>query len=275
IQLYQLQQLKPRANKNKAQEENVFPPSNSSKPSFVPTIVVSLAKLAKEVLKIQDHVFCSRSSFIAQQKLSYNGSDLAFTPYNEYWKKMKKISVTHLFNAKKESKLVHLSELAMTLTNSIICRIGFGKNYNDDESSTILFLATTLLLFLPSKSSNTNNKFEKTPFKLVSRPPSSKGLPIIANLHQFNPINTYLYFFQLPKIYGPLIYLKLGFVPTIVVSSAKLAREVLKTQDHVFCSRPSIVGQKNCLTTAWTWLLHPTVTIGEKRRKFGSLISLA
>ncbi|KAL2892854.1 Cytochrome P450 71A9 [Bienertia sinuspersici] len=109
----------------------------------------------------------------------------------------------------------------------------------------VLFLATILLLFfLPSKSSNTANEFEKTPLTLVPHPPGPKGLPIIGNLHQFDPINTHLYFFQLCKKYGPLIYLKLGSVPTIVVSSSKLAREVFKTKDHVFCSRPSFVGQQ-------------------------------
>ncbi|KAL2892849.1 Cytochrome P450 71A9 [Bienertia sinuspersici] len=109
----------------------------------------------------------------------------------------------------------------------------------------LLFLATIFLLFfLSSKSSNTSNEFEKSPLKLVSHPPGPKGLPIIGNFHQFDPIKTHLYFFQLSKEYGPLIYLKLGFVPTIVVSSAKLAKEVLKIQDHVFCSRPSFVGQR-------------------------------
>ncbi|KAL2925366.1 Cytochrome P450 71A1 [Bienertia sinuspersici] len=32
-----------------------------------------------------------------------------------------------------ESKLVDLSALLLSLPNAIICRIGFGKNYNDDE----------------------------------------------------------------------------------------------------------------------------------------------
>ncbi|KAL2892856.1 Cytochrome P450 71A9 [Bienertia sinuspersici] len=109
----------------------------------------------------------------------------------------------------------------------------------------LLFFATICcLFFLPSRSSKTHNEFAKTPSKLVSHPPGPKGLPIIGNLHQFDPINTHLYFFQLSKKYGPLIYLKLGFVPTIIVSSTKLAKEVLKTQDHVFCSRPSLTGQQ-------------------------------
>ncbi|XP_021743803.1 cytochrome P450 83B1-like [Chenopodium quinoa] len=104
-----------------------------------------------------------------------------------------------------------------------------------------LFLAAiSLLHFLATKSSKNGGKSRW----LDPRPPGPKGLPFLGNLHQFDPIKTHLYFFKLSKIYGPLVYLKLGFVPTIVVSSPKLAKEVLKTQDHVFCSRPTFVGQQ-------------------------------
>ena len=38
--------------------------------------------------------------------------------------------------------------------------------------------------------------------------------------------------------YGPLMLLHLGHVPTFVVSSAKMAREMMKTHDVVFSNRP-------------------------------------
>eukprot|EP00262_Sarcandra_glabra_P015719 TRINITY_DN490_c0_g1_i2.p1 TRINITY_DN490_c0_g1~~TRINITY_DN490_c0_g1_i2.p1 ORF type:complete len:526 (+),score=47.01 TRINITY_DN490_c0_g1_i2:166-1578(+) len=41
---------------------------------------------------------------------------------------------------------------------------------------------------------------------------------------------------------GPILYLQLGRIPTIVISSARLAQLVLKTHDHAFASRPQLVA---------------------------------
>ncbi|XP_015087484.1 cytochrome P450 83B1-like [Solanum pennellii] len=119
-------------------------------------VVISSAKLAKEVLKIQDLAFCSRPSFLGQQKLSYNGHDIAFAPYNEYWKKMRKVCVTHLFSLKKvqsfssvredevsrmikkisqqaaASQITNLSNIVSSQTSTIICRIAFGTRYDEE-----------------------------------------------------------------------------------------------------------------------------------------------
>jgi len=43
---------------------------------------------------------------------------------------------------------------------------------------------------------------------------------------------------QLAQKYGPMMNLRLGFVPTIVVSSPKAAQLFLKTHDVIFASRP-------------------------------------
>ncbi|XP_059667751.1 cytochrome P450 71A1-like [Cornus florida] len=123
---------------------------------FVPTLVVSSAKMAKEVLKTHDLEFASRPSLLGQRKLSYNGLDVAFTPYSEYWREMRKICVLHLLNPKRvesfryiredevsrmikkisnfasASKLINLSEMLMSLTSAMICRIAFGKRYDDE-----------------------------------------------------------------------------------------------------------------------------------------------
>ncbi|KAM3327258.1 hypothetical protein P3S67_002384 [Capsicum chacoense] len=64
-------------------------------------VVVSSAKLAKEILKTQDLAFCSRASIPGQQKLSYNGQDVVFSPYNDYWRELQKICVLHVLSLKK------------------------------------------------------------------------------------------------------------------------------------------------------------------------------
>jgi len=116
-------------------------------------IVVSSPKLAKEVMKIHDLEFCGRPKLLGQQKLSYNGTDIAFSPYNSYWREIRKICVVHIlssirvsnfstirhFEVKQmirkismqasSSKVTNLSDALMSLTTTIICRIAFGRRY--------------------------------------------------------------------------------------------------------------------------------------------------
>ncbi|XP_057974549.1 6,7,8-trihydroxycoumarin synthase-like isoform X2 [Malania oleifera] len=128
----------------------------------VPAVVISSARVAKEVLKTHDLAVSGRPSMIGQQKLSYSGRDLAFSPHGDYWREVRKICMLHLFSTKKvlsfrsvreeeisrtlekiselsfSSKPVNLSEMMMCLTNSIICRIGFGKRYEESRFEELL-----------------------------------------------------------------------------------------------------------------------------------------
>lgn len=126
----------------------------------IPIIVISSAKLAKEVLKTQDSLFCSRPKLVAQRKLSYDGADIAFAPYGAHWREMRRIAAGHLlsptkvqsFRAVREEEVakmvaeikragsgsparaVDLSAAAMGLTTTLICRIGFGRRYEKQGS---------------------------------------------------------------------------------------------------------------------------------------------
>lgn len=146
-----------------AELAKIYGPILSLRFGCVPVIVVQSAKLAEEVLKKQDLNFCSRPPMVGIRKLSYNGLDIAFSPYGEYQIKIKKISVVHLFSSKKvasfapirqeevsrmiekisylssSSEIVDLSELLSSFARSTICRIAFGKRYVDDEDSSSRF----------------------------------------------------------------------------------------------------------------------------------------
>ncbi|KAJ7537212.1 hypothetical protein O6H91_12G102800 [Diphasiastrum complanatum] len=69
-------------------------------------------------------------------------------------------------------------------------------------------------------------------------PPGPVGLPILGNIPSLSP-PIYRCFANMAKTYGPIMTVWMGRVPNIVVSSAELAKEVLKTYDHVLASRPS------------------------------------
>ncbi|XVE94598.1 hypothetical protein REPUB_Repub02eG0022300 [Reevesia pubescens] len=162
-----------------------YGPLMSLRFGFRSTLVVSSAKMAKEVMKTHDLDFCSRPTLHAVQILSYNASDLVFSPYNDYWREIRKICVVHLFNSNRvqlyrpiredevasliekiyklsvDSKPVNLSESMISLTSSIICRVGFGKRYEEEgiersrfhellNESQALFSSLCISDFFPS-----------------------------------------------------------------------------------------------------------------------------
>ncbi|MFS7951989.1 putative cytochrome P450 [Helianthus anomalus] len=74
--------------------------------------------------------------------------------------------------------------------------------------------------------------------------PGPPGLPIIGNLHQLDTSDLSDYLWRLSKRYGPLMPLRLINVQTLIVSSANMAKEILKTNDLIFCTRPILTGQQ-------------------------------
>jgi hypothetical protein len=76
------------------------------------------------------------------------------------------------------------------------------------------------------------------------RIPSPPGFPIIGNLHQLGELQ-HQSLWKLSKKYGPVMLLKLGKVPTLILSSSETAKQALRDYDLHCCSRPSLAGTKN------------------------------
>lgn len=73
-------------------------------------------------------------------------------------------------------------------------------------------------------------------------PPSPPGLPFIGHLHILasggNPSHQTLA--TLAAKYGPLMLMRFGMKPTLVISSAKLAEECFRQHDPIFSGRPKM-----------------------------------
>ncbi|XP_066308134.1 cytochrome P450 71A3-like isoform X2 [Miscanthus floridulus] len=128
----------------------------------VPTVVVSSAAAAEEVMRARDLAFASRPRSAMAERLLY-GRDVAFAPYGEYWRQARRVCVVHLLSSRRVGSFsfcrireqeatvlaarvaarasagaggaaVDLSELLTEYANAVVSRAAFG-----DESARGLF----------------------------------------------------------------------------------------------------------------------------------------
>ncbi|KAL9438219.1 hypothetical protein AB3S75_023982 [Citrus x aurantiifolia] len=95
-------------------------------------------------------------------------------------------------------------------------------------SFLLLILSLTLLRLLETTRRSSDH---------LNLPPSPPKLPILGNLHQLLGILPHISLKALSERYGPLTFVSFGNSRTLVVSSAELASEMIKTHDTVFSNR--------------------------------------
>ncbi|KAL2515527.1 Cytochrome [Forsythia ovata] len=125
----------------------------------VPTLVVSSADAALEIMKTNDLIFSNRPKVTIPDKLVYGSKDIAFAPYGEHWRQVRSICVLHLLSNKRvqsfryireeetdlliqkirqssssSTSVTNLSNLLVSLTNDTISRVALGRKYSDGEA---------------------------------------------------------------------------------------------------------------------------------------------
>ncbi|XBH75572.1 hypothetical protein VPH35_102320 [Triticum aestivum] len=119
----------------------------------VPSLVVSSARAAMAVLRTHDHAFASRVQSAMTGILFYGSTDMAFSPYGDHWRQIRKIVATHLLSFKKvgsyrlarekevqhamarireaaaRSAAVDLSKLLSSFTTDIVSHVVSGKSF--------------------------------------------------------------------------------------------------------------------------------------------------
>ncbi|KAJ9153898.1 hypothetical protein P3X46_027286 [Hevea brasiliensis] len=121
----------------------------------VSNIVISSPEAAKEVMKTHDVVFAQRPFLLAASIITYNFTDIAFSPYADYWRQLRKICILELLSAKRvlsyrsirEEEVSNLigtissspgqpfnfSRKLFSLTYGIAARATFGEKCKDQE----------------------------------------------------------------------------------------------------------------------------------------------
>ncbi|PIA24843.1 hypothetical protein AQUCO_19100002v1, partial [Aquilegia coerulea] len=122
---------------------------------YTPTLVVSSAKMGREIMKTHDVVFSTRPITTAVKEFLYSGKDVAFAPLGEYWRQMRRVCVIDLLSVKRvqafqfvrEEEIanmvnkinqacltksdVNLTDLIAVITNNIISRVALGRSFEE------------------------------------------------------------------------------------------------------------------------------------------------
>ncbi|KAG1367043.1 Premnaspirodiene oxygenase [Cocos nucifera] len=110
-------------------------------------VVISSPEAAREILQTHDLIFANRPRILLAEVL-YSCTDIAFAPYGNYWRQLRKICIVELLSAKRVKSYatlqqeeilnlmgnismmnespVNLSEELFLLTNGMISKIAFG-----------------------------------------------------------------------------------------------------------------------------------------------------
>ncbi|XP_057810419.1 premnaspirodiene oxygenase-like [Salvia miltiorrhiza] len=127
-------------------------------------VVVSSPEIAKQMLKDLEPSFAHKPQCVAFEIMWYNYSDIAFCPYGDYWRQMRKICVNELLSPRivrsfqsirrdeaarlldslRESSgsSVNLTERIYSFSSSITSRAAFGGVCRDNEALIKLMMET-------------------------------------------------------------------------------------------------------------------------------------
>ncbi|XP_060204543.1 cytochrome P450 71A4-like [Lycium barbarum] len=128
-----------------------------------PVLIASSVEAARDITKTHDHVWSNRPKSSIATGLSYGSKDVAFTPYGEYWRQIRSVSVLHLLSNKRvqsyrdvreeetsnmiekirqeydsSNSVIDLRDLLSCMTNNIISRVATGRTYNEGESGIVV-----------------------------------------------------------------------------------------------------------------------------------------
>ncbi|XP_013599442.1 PREDICTED: cytochrome P450 71B26-like [Brassica oleracea var. oleracea] len=119
----------------------------------VPMVILSSVETAKQALRDHDIHCCSRPTAAGFRELSYNNLDIAFSPFSDYWKDVRKLAVKELFSTKQVHSVkpimdeevkklmdsvvesasqkipISINKTFLDLTKRVVCKAAFGVSF--------------------------------------------------------------------------------------------------------------------------------------------------
>nr|AYM55621.1 cytochrome p450 [Croton stellatopilosus] len=153
----------------------------------ISNIVISSPEAAKQVMRTHDMFSAQRPYLFTVDIIMYGSKNIAFAPYGESWRQMRKICTLELLSPKRvrsfrvfreeetanlirsiaNSSQVNISRMVFNLSNAILFRSAFGKACEQDDS--FLPIVQKFMLMLEG-------------FSIVDFFPSLKFLPRITGM---------------------------------------------------------------------------------------------
>ncbi|KAL1358660.1 cytochrome P450 71D8 [Arachis hypogaea] len=121
----------------------------------VSAVVVSSSDVAKEIMKTHDHAFLQRPEFHSVAIFTYGSKDVAFAPYGDYWRQIRKMCTLELLSSKRVQSFafireqevcnliesihscvgseVNVSEKVFSMVSTTVSRATFGNKTKDHE----------------------------------------------------------------------------------------------------------------------------------------------
>ncbi|KAL5802243.1 hypothetical protein ACOSQ4_030548 [Xanthoceras sorbifolium] len=131
-------------------------------------IVVSSPETAKEIMKHHDINFAQRPHLLAAEIATYGYTDIAFAPYGDYWRQLRKICTLELLSSKRVQSFrsireeevsnvirstasnaglpINFTQILYSLTNDITARAAFGGKCKDQKAFILITKKLTELL---------------------------------------------------------------------------------------------------------------------------------
>ncbi|KAL5802242.1 hypothetical protein ACOSQ4_030547 [Xanthoceras sorbifolium] len=126
----------------------------------LPHIVVSSPETAKQIMKHHDINFAQRPRLLAAEIATYGYTDIAFSPYGDYWRQLQKICTLELLSSKRVQSFrsireeevsnvirsiasnaglpINFTQLLYSLTNDITARAAFGGKCKDQKEFILI-----------------------------------------------------------------------------------------------------------------------------------------
>ncbi|XP_047963595.1 cytochrome P450 71D10-like [Salvia hispanica] len=150
-------------------------------------LIVSSVEFAKEVMRTHDTNFANRPVMLATEEITYNSTDIVFSPYGDYWRHLRKICTVELLTARRvrsfrsireeevtnmcnwiasrEGSTIDLSERLYMTSYDVIMRVAAAKASAEDRE---------MMISLSMEASKLSSGF-----MLADLYPSIKLLPLI------------------------------------------------------------------------------------------------